>query len=178
MKKTTAVMAAIAVVALVGVVGAVGVVNASAQTTGQDPSATPQPWGMFGMGHMWANAAGAEGPLHDDLIAAFAEALGLSTTEVEDRLATGESLSAIAQSEGLSLDEFRNLFDEIHQTAFDNAQANGVLLQQHTQSMLRRMDGTGAAGECPMWGDGDDAGTRFGGPGMSGNRGGGGFQRP
>ncbi len=177
MKKTTVAMAVIAVVALVGVIGAVGVVDASAQTTGQDPAATPQPWGLFGMGHMWGNAAGAEGPLHDYLVAAFADALGLSTTEVEDRLAAGETLSAIAQAEGYSLDEFRTLFNEVRQTAIDNAQANGVVLQQQTQSMLRLMDGTGAGGECPMRGDSDDASARSSGPGMFGNRGGGGFQR-
>jgi hypothetical protein len=185
MKKATVVTAVIAGVALVGVIGATGVVSAFAQTTGQDPAATPQPWGPFGVGHMWGNTAGAEGPLHDYLVAAFADALGLSTPEVEDRLAAGETLSAIAQSEGYSLDEFRALFDEVRQTAIDNAEADGVVVQDQTQSMLRLMNGTGpnadrmlgASGECPMWGDTDDASGRLGGAGMFGNRNGGGFQR-
>jgi hypothetical protein len=177
MKKTTVALAVIAGVALVGVIGAAGVVGASAQTNGQDPAATPQPWGPYGMGHMWGNAAGAEGPLHDYLVAAFADALGLSTSEVENRLAAGETLSTIAQSEGYSLDEFRALFDEVRQTAIDDAQADGVVTQEQTQSMLRLMNGTGPSGGCPMWGDTDDASGRPGGAGMSGNRGGGGFQR-
>jgi hypothetical protein len=172
MKKTRIALAAIAVVALVGVIGAAGIVTASAQTTGQDPTVTPQPWGPSGMGHMWGNAAGAEGPLHDYLVAAFADALGLSTTDVEDRLAAGESLSAIAQAEGYSVEEFRTLFDEARQTAIDKAQADGVVLQQRAQSMLRLMDGTGPNGECPMWGDGDAANGQSGTPGMFGNRGG------
>lgn len=174
MKKSTVVLAVIASVALVGVVGAG---SANAQTISQAPSATPQPWGALGMQHMRGYGSDGEGPLHDYLIAAFADALGISPSDLEARLDGGETLSAIAQDEGFSLDEFRTLFSEARQTALENAQADGVVTQAQTQSMLRLMNGTGPLGECPMWGDGDEVGGRLGGVGMFGNRGGrGGFQ--
>jgi hypothetical protein len=186
MKKTTVALVVIAGVTLVGVIGVASVASVYAQTTGQDPTATPDPWTALGMGHMWGNAAGAEGPLHDYIVAAFADASGLSTSEVEDRLAAGETLSTIAQDQGLSLDEFRTLMGEVRQTAIESAESDGVLTQEQTQSMLRLMNGTGpnpdrgvgANDECPMWGDASDAGAHLGGMGLSGTRGGNGFQRP
>jgi hypothetical protein len=184
MKRTTVVLAAIAGVALMGAIGAAGAVTAHAQTNSLDPTATPQPWEPVGMGPMWGGASGADGPMHDDLIAAFADALGLSTSEVETRLATGETLSSIAQGEGLSLEEFRTLLDQSRQTAVDKAQAEGLVTRERVQAMRQLMDGSGsgpdglmgANGDCPMAGETGNGGARFGGTGMFGNRGAGGFQ--
>lgn len=179
MKKTTIALAVIAGMTLVGAVGAVSAVSAFAQTDGQDPTATPQPWAASGLGNMWGSAADGEGPLHDYLIAAFAEAIGIAPSELETRLADGETLSAIAQDQGLTLDEFRALFIEARQTAIENAQADGVVIQAQTQSMLRLMNGAGPNGNCLMLSDDGDVNSRIGGMGMFGNRGGGGrLQRP
>lgn len=189
MKKLILGVAVIAAVALVGAVVAVSAVSAYAQTNEQDPIATPKPWPAFRPTHMWGAAAESEGPLHDNIVAAVADALGMSATDLDAKLASGETLGAIAQDEGLSLDDFRALFVEARKTAIEKAQAEGVLTQDQARWMTQFMNGVGpnpdriigTSGNCPMWGDGDadEIGGPFGGMGMSGNRlGGRGFQRP
>ena len=177
MKKTTIALAVITGVALIGVIGAGSAVSAFAQSNGQTPTATPQPSAGYGAGRMWGNIADGDGPLHDYIIAAFAEALGIDPSTLETRVASGETLSAIALDEGYTLDEFRTLFAEARQTAIENAQADGVVIQAQLQTMQRLMDGSGLNGECPMLGDASGTSARLGGMGMFGNRGGG-LQRP
>jgi hypothetical protein len=168
----------------VGAIGATGAVSAHAQTDSQDPVPTSQPWEPLGMGRMWGGATGPEGPMHDYLIAAFADALGLSTSDVETRLTAGETLSSIAQGEGLSLEEFRTVLDQVRQTAVDNAKADGLVTRQRVQPTRQLKNGsasdpvgfTGANADCPMWGDSGNGESRLGGMGMFGNRGSGGVQ--
>ncbi len=62
-----------------------------------------------------------DGILHDALITAFAEALGLSVDEVNVRLADGETMSEIALSTGMTYDEFMVLFNEIHELVTNQA---------------------------------------------------------
>jgi hypothetical protein len=179
MKKSSITLAVIAGVAFVGTIGAISVVSANAQTAAQDPTATPQPWGMFGSGHMWGNSGDVDGPLHDYLIEAFANAIGMSPSELETRLAAGETLSAIAQAQGFTVDEFRTMIVAARQSAIEGAQADGVLTQAQAQLMLGFMNRVGESDGCPMRGDPDDATRLYGGMGMFGNRGGnGGFRRP
>lgn len=187
MKKSLVGLVVIAVVALVGAVGAVSAVSAYAQDNGEDPIATPPPGAPFGRMHRGWNAIDGDGPLHDDIVAAFADALGITPEDLDERLASGETLSSIAVKEGLGLDDFGALFREAKQKAIEKAQADGVLTQEQAQRMLRFMNGEGrypdgiigSGGACPIWGDADDAGAGFGGLGMYGNRlGGGRYQRP
>ena len=65
-----------------------------------------------------------DGVLHDEMIAAFAEALGLDADVVETRLADGETLAEIA---GLPIDEFRALMVEIQTLVHEWAVEEGIL---------------------------------------------------
>ena len=49
------------------------------------------------------------GVYHDEIIAAFSEALGISVDDLEARIAAGETMADIALSEGLTLDEVKAL---------------------------------------------------------------------
>lgn len=70
-----------------------------------------------------------DGILHDALVTAFADALGLSVDDVNARLADGETLSEIALSTGMTFDEFVVLFNEIHERVKDQAIMDGTLTQ-------------------------------------------------
>src|SRR4030067_818038 len=55
----------------------------------------------------WPGQGDGEGPLHDLMIAAAADVLGLETAELEVRLADGDTLYQIALEVGMSVEEFR-----------------------------------------------------------------------
>jgi len=160
----------VGVAAFVLVIGALGFVSASAQADAQGPTGTPQPRNPLGGMRMWAYADQSYGPMHEYMVEALADALGISTSELSERLASGESLSAIAEDLGLSVDEFQQLFSQARQTAIENAQEAGVLSQEQAEWMLQAMAGAGLNGHCPMLGGDATADARFGGMGMFGNR--------
>ena len=74
-----------------------------------------------------------DGLLHDAIITAFAETLGLSADEVNLRLADGETMSEIALSTGMTYDEFTILLNEIHEQVVDQAVMDGTLTQEQAK---------------------------------------------
>jgi hypothetical protein len=95
-----------------------------------------------------ANGAGTQTSfLHDELIAAWAARLNLSVDELNTRLANGETMSQIAASAGISVDQFRSLMSEVRATALDQAVAAGTITQAQADWLKTRgMGSTGAAG--------------------------------
>jgi hypothetical protein len=87
---------------------------------------------------------GEYGPMHDAMIAALAEALGLTPGELEARHDAGETMWQIAESEGLSTDEIQDLMLAAHDAALDDAVANGLLTEEQAEWMDAHMD--------QMWG--------------------------
>jgi len=163
MRKT--ILITVLILAALGILG-VGVVFAQEE---QPP---------FGQG--WKQ--GGFGPMHTYVIEAFAEKLGLSADEVDDRLDQGESMYQIALAEGIDEDQIASFMTEIHTTAFTNAVADGVLTEEQADWMLQRMqsrfDSGYGLGNCPMhegangqfqsgYGPGNGPGY---GPGMMGGR--------
>ena len=163
MKKTLLIVAllTLAIAALgVGVVAAQG---------GQPPVSG------YGPGMIWD---GDEGPLHDYMIKAMAEAVGLSETEFEFRHDAGETFYQIALAEGFTADEIPALMQDARAKALDAAAADGVISQEQADWMNSRGFGRGGMmggfgggygrygnGECPMYEDGQGTGAGFG-PGM------------
>jgi hypothetical protein len=100
---------------------------------------------------LWGGPGDGSGPLHEYMVEAFAEALGLTPEELEARLSAGETLASIAAGEGVSAEEFPALWLQARQAALDAAVADGVLTADQAAWMLDRMEkGTrgqgGAAG--------------------------------
>ena len=79
-----------------------------------------------------------DGVVHDALISAFAEALGLTVDEVNTRLADGETMSEIALSTGMTYDEFRVLLNEIHELVIDQAVMAGTMTQTQARVYFAR----------------------------------------
>jgi len=165
---------------LVGVVvlalGAAGLAFAQTET----PPAPTSPGfgsGMMGGrggfgGMMGGNRTGVEGPLHEYMIAAFAEALGLTPEELETRREAGETLGQVAEAQGISSEEFATLWVEARTAALEQAVADGVITQEQADWMIQRMAQRQAAGFGPGSGTCTGAGPQGGfhrGPGWRWN---------
>jgi len=81
------------------------------------------------------------GTLHDYMIAAYADALNLSVDVIDTRLAAGETLSEIAISTGLSIDEFQALAADARTSAIAAALADGVITQAQADWLTARIGG-------------------------------------
>ena len=133
MKTKVFLMVIVAVVALA--VGSVGVAYA------QSPTQAQAGW-MGGRGSQAGMGSGVNGAgsgiLHDQLIAAYADALAIPVTDLEARLDNGETMSQIALSTGLSFEQFRNLMLDVRTQALNQAVNDGVLTQAQADWMNQR----------------------------------------
>ncbi len=118
------------------------------------------------------------GLLHDYMVKAMADAVGLSVTEFESRHAAGETFYQIALSKGITAEEIPALMLDARSKALEAAVADGVITQEQADWMKSRGYGRGGmmggygrgygSGACPMVdGDGVPYGGQFG-PGMMG----------
>jgi hypothetical protein len=141
----------------------------------QEPQPTePVPFGqgygpgMMGRGGMmgrWGQGStGQYGPMHEYMVGAMAEALGLTDEELDTELAAGKTMWQVAEAKGLSLEEFQTLMVDARKAAFEKMVADGVLTQEQADWMLSRMQGRwgqgGAQGGCPMHGGAYGGGRR------------------
>jgi hypothetical protein len=184
MKKTLFAMFAGALVVL-AVLGVAGLVSAQTPVPPTSDDTTPLGCGSYGRGGMMNGVtdgilcqAGGTGIFHDAMLKAFADKLGLSVAELEAQIASGKTLSAIAQEAGLTVDEFRTLMLDTRSAAIDQALADGTITAEQAELLKAhtgRMFGAGAGnnGNCPMLdGDENDAYGGMHGRGgmMGGNR--------
>jgi hypothetical protein len=111
----------------------------------QSTSPTPQPGsgfgrgrGMMGGGMMGYSDVDAAGPMHDAMIAVFAQKLGTTVDDLNARLARGETMAQIAAAKGLTTEEFFNLMKDARSQAIDQAVKNGTLTQAQADWMKQR----------------------------------------
>ena len=156
------VLIAITVVAL----GTTSVVSADSNTPEIPTSAT-----MYGQRGPRSETPGAEdGILHDELISAFSEAVGVPVVEIESRIEAGETLADIAVSKGFTIAEFQAMMKTAHDTAIDQAVINGDLTQEQADWMKERgnrMNGSNTDrgnGNSPQPGRGMKGQARFSNP--------------
>jgi hypothetical protein len=97
------------------------------------------------------------GILHDYMVGALAEALGITADDLQARLASGETLATIALDLGVSADELPALWLEARQNALDAAVADGVIADEQAAWMLGRVqagsrasNAAGASGLGPI----------------------------
>jgi hypothetical protein len=148
---------------LVAVVAALGGVGVAYAQTGT-------PAAPLAQGMAWQ--AGGIGLLHDYMVQAFADALGLRPDELEARLADGETMSAIALAEGLSLEEFQSLWAETREQALAAAVEDGVLTREQADWMLQHARGRGPNASClGLGGSGPDGSAAQRGTGRGFSRG-------
>lgn len=139
----------------------------------------PYGYGMMGRGGLYNGTAGRgfvgpmmegdeHGPLHEYMMESLAGALGINASELEERHEAGEILWDIAQEQGISPENFRDLMLKARNDAINQAVADEVISQDQADWMLEHMgQGFGLGnGECH-----GDFGPGAYGPGMHGQGG-------
>lgn len=87
--------------------------------------------------------AGGEGPMHEYMVKALAEALGMDAAKLETRLEGGETAYQIALAQGIAAEDIPALLSAAHTKALDSAVAAGVISQQQADWMNSRGFGRG-----------------------------------
>jgi hypothetical protein len=177
--KKILVIGTIAAVALIALAAA-GFAYAQSQTPpapaypGYGPGMMGGYGGMMGGsgGMMGGGWDGQTGPMHDSMIAAFADVLDLTPEELQDRLTAGETLWQIAEAQGISEEEFGELWFDAHTAALEQAVADGLITQEQADWMSEHMRTRTEAGFGPGSGPCNGAGMMGGfGQGMRWGRG-------
>lgn len=108
---------------------------------------------------------GEEGPYHDIMESAFAEALGLEVDQLEARLTGGETMWQIAESEGFTWEEFAAIMQEARSSMMQQAVEDGSLTQEQADFMSARGMGGGFGqgyGDCMGFSQSDPQGIQQG----------------
>ena len=128
-------------------VGAVGIGAVAAQAPQPPAPGGGQGFGR-GFGPMaFAGGEGTEGPMHDYMLNAIADALSISPAEFESRRDAGETAYQIASDLGISPDTIPALLSDARSKALEAAAADGVISQDQAAWMESRGAGRGA-GNC------------------------------
>ncbi len=175
MKKT--VLALTLVMTLVLALGLTSVVSAQSSDPTPDPARCGWLDKLFNrdncvMGRPDGAAIGG-GILHEYMESAFADKLGISVEDLEERLTSGETMAQIAVAEGLDLEDFQAWIQDARTEAIDQAVADGVITSEQAEWMESR-GGMMFGGNS---GYGRSGGMMFGGFGRSGRSGGSGNQQ-
>ncbi len=163
MKKVWIVLAGMVIIGAL-IFGAVSVVKAQSQT--------PTPQGLFGPGMMGQGYGGMMGGagmvwMHDEMEKALAAKLGMTEDEIEQRLASGETMLQIAESKGLTSEEFYQWMADARAEALKAAVAAGTITQAQADWMQQHMtqqQGQGfGPGSCGGMMGGQNGGGMMGG---------------
>jgi hypothetical protein len=84
-----------------------------------------------------------DGLLHDEMIAAYSEALGISVDELNARLEAGETMAEIAISTGLTVEAFQEIMLEVRAIVLDQAVIDGLMTEEQAEWLKTRGAGLG-----------------------------------
>ncbi len=105
-----------------------------------------------------------DGPLHEYMVTAMAQALGITPNDLEVRLASGQTAYQVALDLGISADKIPALLTGARAQALDAAVAAGVITQQQADWMKTRGTQMGmgnCSGPGQRIGQGMGGGWRF-----------------
>ena len=107
--------------------------------------------------------------LDREILKRVADRLQVAETELENRLSNGETMWQIAESKGLTTEQFNQLMIDARNAALDQMVASKQITQAQADLMKQHMTGGVNAGGCPMLGAGGAGRSgRSGGWGMMG----------
>ncbi len=121
---------------------------------GTTPPAPQTPGSGYGYGRGMGNRGAMAGTglgsgslpgiLHDGMIAAISQKLGIPVADLEARIAKGETVAQIAYAKGLTAEQFTALMKDARAQAIDQAVNDGTLTQAQADWMKTRgMNGVG-----------------------------------
>ena len=125
--------------------------------------------GMGMMGRVNGSGDGTYGPMHDSMVAAFAEALGMSVEDVNAALADGETMWTLAEAQGMTQETFAQVMLDARTQALDDAVAAGTITQEQADLMRSHWETMSANGYGPggAFCDGTGRGMMGGGRGRN-----------
>ncbi|HEY4722155.1 MAG TPA: hypothetical protein VII92_09935, partial [Anaerolineae bacterium] len=91
-----------------------------------------------GMGGFFGNMMGPNG-MHQQVVAAIAQKLGLTSDELTKALQSGQTIDQIAQSKGVSLDDLKKVATDAMKVELDALVKQGAITQQQADQMLSQM---------------------------------------
>lgn len=127
-----------------------------------------QGWGHGGSGGRGPHGPveGEEGPLHELMETAMADALGISTEDFEARHEVGETFIDMALDLGYDFEEARQLMFTAREKAIEQAIEQGLIDEDWAGGMQHGFGHGGYDGECPYGQEGMGQGPRSGRMGM------------
>ena len=91
-------------------------------------------WGMMdSRSHMFNSEF--MGPLHDEMVNAYAEVFGVTPAQLNSDLKAGKTIWQLGEEKGLTMQEFRTKLEEARLKALAKAVADGVITQQQADWM-------------------------------------------
>ncbi len=166
MKKTLVILAVLGIALLT--LGTAGYVYAQSQTppAGFAPGSGMSPQGMRPARGGFRGQG--DSPLHDYMVAALADAFGLTPEELETMHDNGTTLWDYAAEQGMTVADFQAAMESARTTALEQAVADGVITQEQADWMSShgpRMGNGTAQGNCTGDGPHGHAGGAFRGRG-------------
>jgi hypothetical protein len=162
MKKTVIAVVLVAVVAVA--LGSAGYVYAQTSTPPAPGTSTGPGLMMRGRGMMQGfRGTDGYGPMHDEMVAAMADKLGVTVDQLNTELNGGKTMWQIAEEKGLTQEQFTQLMKDARTQALDEAVKNGDLTQEQADWMKQRMNGTTGFGRGGCMGNGGGRGFGRGG---------------
>jgi hypothetical protein len=135
----------------------VGTASTASAYAGTPMNSANADYGFGGRGGRMGGAGLQDGVMHDAMLEVFSEKLGISVEDLEARLDAGETMSQIALSEGLTLEQFEELMDEARDAAFDQAVTDGLFTQAQADAM-KTNGHSKSSGSYGMRGSGNNPG--------------------
>ncbi len=86
--------------------------------------------------------------MHDELLQAFADKLGLTVEDLTASLEAGKTHAQIAESKGITGEAYTALWKEVHTQVIDQAVTDGKLTQEQADAIKARIESS----STPMWG--------------------------
>ena len=109
------------------------------------PGASVGQFGQSGDGYAWMNSMyewmTTTGGMHTIVWNGLAEALGLTPDELNAELASGKTLTQIAEAKSVSQEQLAAALEASVKAGLEKAVADGVLTQAQTKQMLNHMSG-------------------------------------
>lgn len=124
------------------ILGVAGFAYAQTQTP---PSAVPNSFGYGRMGNFggmmgrW-DQSGSYGLMHDYMVDAAANKLGISPDSLQNELSSGKTMWQVAQEQGLTEEQFRSAMAEAAKDAVSKMVADGVITQAQADWMVQRAE--------------------------------------
>jgi hypothetical protein len=141
---------------IVGIVAVIGVGMVFAQDDTPDPPFDGEGRGprygdhwQGGMGH--DRGKGFPGHDREEVRTRLADALGMTVEEFEAAIADGETLASLAEAKGVSLEELREVMDELFDEALATAVQEGRITQEKADQILEGREGLPRRKRTKFW---------------------------